>query len=73
MEKGIGRQKRRQGRRGCGEGSLAVENLWKGGNAAGMEGFGAGWCGKLLFHVEPFGGFGDKSVTVIRGIKADKS
>jgi hypothetical protein len=38
-----------------------------------MEGFEVEWCGKLLFHVERFGGSRDKCVTVIRGIKADKS
>ena len=54
MKKGIGRLGWGQGGRGCGEGSGSVENLWKGGNTAGMEGFGAEWCGKLLFHVERF-------------------
>ena len=73
MEKGIGRLGWEQGAMGCGEGSGSVENLWNRGNTAGMEGFEVEWCGKLLFHVERFGGSRDKCVTVIRGIKADKS
>ena len=51
-DEGIGMGSGWQYEGGCGEGTLSVENLWKAGNAAGMEGFREMGCGNLLFHVE---------------------
>ena len=42
-------------RMGCAEVRGAVENLWNAIFALVFRGFGGGWCGKLLFHVERSG------------------